>query len=327
MAGSITVSSITLDSDNNFSIRSNTGTTILSANGTGLITGIANGASIVSAQLTTPTVSGNLSLDSTGTTGIRLPSANTLTFHTAGAEDMRIDSSGQVGIGTSSPSNPLDVVANSGASAMTIRGRSADNISTLRFTSNNAASTYSQIQSRSNGFWINAVANIPMQFFTNDTERMSIDTSGRVTKPYQPMFNVRNDTGQNITTSTGNQVITFTSVNNNVGSHYNTSNSRFTAPVAGSYFFAFNATFDVPGSVRVCEFALRVNNGSDYAVASFAIPDFSGGTNEHPGISISAVIYLNAGDYLTVSQRTHLDISGTVNLRGGANGFSGYLLG
>jgi hypothetical protein len=109
MAGSITVSSITLDSDNNFSIRSNTGATILSANGTGLITGIANGASIVSAQLTTPTVSGNLSLDSTGTSGVRSPAANTLTFHTAGTEDVRITSNGWVGVGTTTPANTFTV--------------------------------------------------------------------------------------------------------------------------------------------------------------------------------------------------------------------------
>ena len=41
MAGSITVSSITLDSDNTFRILSNTGATLVSANGTGIISGIA----------------------------------------------------------------------------------------------------------------------------------------------------------------------------------------------------------------------------------------------------------------------------------------------
>jgi hypothetical protein len=112
MAGSITVSSITLDSDNNFSIKSNTGATILSANGTGLITGIASGSAITNAQLTTPTVSGNLSFDSTGTTGVRVPSANTLTFHTTGTEDMRITSDGKVGVGTSSPGDRLHVYEN-----------------------------------------------------------------------------------------------------------------------------------------------------------------------------------------------------------------------
>jgi hypothetical protein len=104
MAGSITVSSITLDSDNNFSILSNTGAVLVSANGSGLLTGVAN-TSLSNKTITNPTVSGNLSLDSIGTSGIRLPAANTLAFHTAGAEDMRITSAGDVGIGTSSPSS------------------------------------------------------------------------------------------------------------------------------------------------------------------------------------------------------------------------------
>jgi hypothetical protein len=42
MAGSITVSSITLDSYNNFSILSNTGATLVSDKGSGLLTGVAN---------------------------------------------------------------------------------------------------------------------------------------------------------------------------------------------------------------------------------------------------------------------------------------------
>jgi len=62
-----------------------------------------------SVTLTTPLISGNLNFDSTGTSGIRLPSANTLAFHTAGTEDMRIDSSGNMGIGTSSPSEKLEI--------------------------------------------------------------------------------------------------------------------------------------------------------------------------------------------------------------------------
>jgi len=95
MAGSITVSSITLDSDNNFSIKSNTGATILSANGTGLITGIASGSAITNAQLTTPTISsptisGNTNFDS-GT--------------------LFVDATNnRVGVGTSTPSRPLDVL-------------------------------------------------------------------------------------------------------------------------------------------------------------------------------------------------------------------------
>jgi hypothetical protein len=74
----------------------------------GTVTGPKLGANSVSSNniiasvtLTTPIVSGNLNLDTAGTTGIRVPAANTITFHTAGTEDMRIDANGNIGIGTS----------------------------------------------------------------------------------------------------------------------------------------------------------------------------------------------------------------------------------
>jgi len=82
------------------------------------ITSVANTqltGNIISSQispsvtLTTPIISGNLNLDSAGTTGIRVPSANTIAFYGAGTEDMRIDADGFVGIGTSSPGMKLDV--------------------------------------------------------------------------------------------------------------------------------------------------------------------------------------------------------------------------
>ena len=55
-----------------------------------------------------------------------------------------------LGIGTSSPSGPLDVVSSSGAVGQYIRGRSSDNIGSLYFTSNASASTeYGYVQGRS----------------------------------------------------------------------------------------------------------------------------------------------------------------------------------
>jgi hypothetical protein len=44
-------------------------------------------------------------------TGMFFPAADTIAFSTAGTEDMRIDSAGNVGIGTSSPQTRLDVVS------------------------------------------------------------------------------------------------------------------------------------------------------------------------------------------------------------------------
>jgi hypothetical protein len=48
-------------------------------------------------------------------TGIFFPAADTIAFAEGGAESMRIDASGNVGIGTSSPTAPLTVKTNSNA--------------------------------------------------------------------------------------------------------------------------------------------------------------------------------------------------------------------
>ena len=57
---------------------------------------VTSNSAIINPTITTPTIAGNLNFDSTGTTGVRSPEANTLTFHTAGTEDMRINSVGGV---------------------------------------------------------------------------------------------------------------------------------------------------------------------------------------------------------------------------------------
>ena len=77
-------------------------------------------------------------------------SAGKLYLGTNNATKVTLDSSGNVGIGTSSPSAPLDVVSSSGAVGAYIRGRSSDNIGSLYFTSNSSASTeYGYVQGRS----------------------------------------------------------------------------------------------------------------------------------------------------------------------------------
>ena len=86
----------------------------------------------------------------------------------------------RLGIGTSSPAVPLDVVAQTSASIARFRGRSSDNIATLEWYDNTNATRYTYISSgpSSSSFWNQA--NTPMAFGTNDTERMRIDSSGNL---------------------------------------------------------------------------------------------------------------------------------------------------
>jgi hypothetical protein len=70
---------------------------------------------------------------------------------------------------------------------------------------------------------------------TFGTERMRIDSSGRVTMPYQPRF-MAFRTG-NLTGYAGGTAAIFNNATINVGNNYNTTSGLFTAPVAGNYIF------------------------------------------------------------------------------------------
>ena len=74
-----------------------------------------------------------------------------------------------------------------------------------------------------------------MIFQTGASERMRIDSSGRVTTPYQPAFSVSRQNGASDTGS--HNVPQFTTEFFNIGNHFSLSTQRFTAPVSGTYLF------------------------------------------------------------------------------------------
>jgi hypothetical protein len=86
-----------------------------------------------------------------------------------------------VGVGTSSPNFPVDVVSDANAAAVSIRGRASDNLSFYQFTNNSTGNTQygyilggpSEMRFAQNG------ANY-ITSYTNGSERMRIDSSGNV---------------------------------------------------------------------------------------------------------------------------------------------------
>jgi hypothetical protein len=120
----------------------------------------------------------------------------TLTVRSNGTTAMFIDSSQRIGIGTTSPSQPLTVQAASNASTIALFGRSTDNASRIDFLTNGGASRLFTIALGS-AVELYADANIPMTFATNNTERMRIAAGGSVgigeTSPSNGALSVKAD--------------------------------------------------------------------------------------------------------------------------------------
>jgi hypothetical protein len=110
-------------------------------------------------------------------TGIFFPAADTIAFTKGGAEAMRIDSSGNVGIGTSSPSTKLQVngtiTSVTSGSDICLAMSGANNA--IRDTTNGSSAIYFDVSTggTTNGSFVWRSSNVY-------TERMRIDSAGNV---------------------------------------------------------------------------------------------------------------------------------------------------
>lgn len=131
---------------------------------------------------------------------------------------------------------------------------------------------------------------------------------GRVMSPNQPAFYAR---GAETSGTLGNQGdVPFNNAEVNIGSHFNTSNYRFTAPVSGVYQIN-TSLFNVGGSGRV---SIKVNGASKY----------NSQNNWDVQWAWAGTIYLSANDYVTVGDWQNL--SGA-SIYYGHSSFSGFLVG
>ena len=122
---------------------------------------IESGDTVASLTLTDVDVADKITHTGDTNTSIRFPAADTVTVETAGSERMRIDSSGNVGIGTSNPGRPLDVNGSIRfASGGIIESGGAGGLNTF----------LAGIEGGS-GYWM---------FATAASERIRIDSSGNV---------------------------------------------------------------------------------------------------------------------------------------------------
>jgi hypothetical protein len=157
-----------------------------------------------------------------------------ISIYTNNSARMTIDSSGNVGIGTTTPSTNFNtnrnnlVIADASAAGLTLNSTATDGSSIISMT-DGTGTLAGEIHYVHDGDY--------MQFKTSNTEAMKIDSSGNITKPLQPSFHAYPSSSTNYTSA--DDVIIFGSTYHNIGSDYNTSTGKFTAPIAGNYLFAW----------------------------------------------------------------------------------------
>lgn len=271
MASSLRVNSIVPSSGTNVAIGTAGGTVTYAASVSGISTfssGIVVSAGSTSAPSISPSGDSN--------TGIFFPSADTIAFAEGGVEAARFDSNGRLGIGTQIPSAVINVRSSAAELA--------------RFTNTGSNGGDWEVKLGGGGFEDRKFM-LTDKFGGTDNVRVSIDSLGRVTTPYQPFFYAK--AGASRDNQTSNPTV-FNNVVTNVGNHYDgTTNYRFTAPVAGVYLFTSQ-----PGYKETSDDASwkLYKNGA-------AFTDFVrvlGGLNSHSSWSCAALVYLNVNEYVHI---------------------------
>jgi hypothetical protein len=179
----------------------------------------------------------------------------------------------------------------------------------------------------SNLFEITTANDGQIAFFKNGTtptEMARINNNGQLTLPYQPAFYAWVSGGNN--TQTTGAFTSFTSTRVNRGNHYNTSNGRFTAPIAGVYQFTFSLLWRQSTGNGSGEISIGVN-GANVGNRGLAYSMSLAGGDYHNQTIARVILNLSAGDYVT--GWIHSVGDGTANWYFGENlgHFSGHLLG
>lgn len=212
-----------------------------------------------------------------------------------------VDSSNNVGIGTNSPTEPLEVSGGKIRIGNTKIGHAG-----------------------SGGSWDMTFETYSGGYF----ERMRIDASGRVTMPYQPAFHAIYSNGYSYTFNGSNRLATYGRAILNRGNHYNTSTSLYTAPVSGVYQFSIGCAANSTthgGGFQVVELMVNGTLIADrYSTSSDVVNTLEG------GMVCTFVIALNANDTVRPQMYHSMDYytgGSSDSWPQARNYFSGHLIG
>ena len=222
---------------------------------------------------------------------------------------LSIDSAGRLGIGTQIPSAVINVRSSAAELA--------------RFTNTGSNGGDWEVKLGGGGFEDRKFM-LTDRFGGTDNVRVSVDSSGRVTIPSQPAFMAGN-TSSTHTTNVGSVLDFNTEANTgfDVGNNFDTTNYRFTAPVAGTYAFSSNIYQQNGGTLS--SFCWRKNGTQLTSPGGDNLIFFKASSiNGDSTMCSNILLRLAVNDYIDIVVRTG---SSNVQWYGGHSWIMGYLIG
>ncbi|MAI17187.1 MAG: hypothetical protein CMH04_00830 [Marinovum sp.] len=212
-------------------------------------------------------------------------SSNNLSVHSDGSLSLN----GNLGVGTTTGSESLNTTGN-------FRFQTTNTVR-IEYLNTTGAYALGTTGGAAIGFNRPAAGDDEIFFETHNggvshAERMRINKDGYVTMPSQPSFMAYGSWNYQASTYIWQG---FATVDHNIGSHWNNSIGRFTAPVAGRYMIYATAHHSAVGSYHLWAFLKNGSLGGGNWVQSY---DANGGNDT---TSKTQVWNLAAGDYLEVA--------------------------
>ena len=209
---------------------------------------------------------------------------------------MAITLNGTTGITTPSLNNQGNLTVDGGASNVNL------------YLSNDSYSSY-YYQNTGGSSGVTFPASQAYVWDAGGVERMRIDSAGRVTMPYQTSASyygagssIAMATGWNLLGGSGSglNVSWSTSGGYNIGSNFDTTNGRFTAPIAGRYLF-YIASLSTLGSTNATAYVglrLAKNGSFTYDLDEGGYYVSKAGTDAQFWPKVTTILNLAQGDYV-----------------------------
>ena len=238
----------------------------------------------------------------------------------SGAPDnsLVVNSSGNVGIGTSSPAYTFDARLSGTSSGAVIQ------------VGNTGSGGFGGLGVSDGGTYPLQIWGSSLAFLSGNssyasaTERMRIDSAGRVTMPYQPAFSASSTYTVAYQTITPSAPFPFDGTRINIGGHYSTSTYRFTAPINGLYEFHMNVFYEIGQGASNHDSMFYVNGAQLVTTTASGVAQCASrsGTDRTTSM-LTALIQLSTNDYVEVRARS----TSSDGIFGPHSYFSGRLVG